>query len=169
MKRHLKKAQYSLLYSSMKIDDISKQILTILQKDGSITNSDLAKQIGLAPASTLERVKKLEKNGLIKKYVALLDFEKIGKEVVTFVEISMNEHSAETIKRFSSEIAKIPEVLECHHISGEKDFLLKVVTRSIKEYESFALEKLAVIPHVGKVATFFVLSTVKSETSIPLN
>ena len=153
----------------MRIDDISKQILNILQEDGSITNSELSKQIGLAQASTLERVKKLEKNGIIKKYVALLDCEKIGKEVITFVEISMNEHSAETIKRFSSEIAKIPEVLECHHISGENDFLLKVATESIKKYETFALEKLAVIPHVGKVSTNFVLSTIKSKTSIPLD
>lgn len=153
----------------MKFDEVNKQILSILQEDGSITNSELAKRIGLAPASTLERVKKLEKTGVIRKYVALLDSEKVGKEIVAFVEISMNEHSAETIKTFSHEIALIPEVLDCHHISGDKDFLLKVVTDSIKNYEKFALEKLAVIPHVGKISTLFVLSTIKSETSLHLD
>ena len=153
----------------MKFDEVNKRILSILQEDGSITNSELAKRIGLAPASTLERVKKLEKTGVIRKYVALLDSQKIGKEIVAFVEISMDKHSAETIKLFSREIAKIPEVLDCHHISGDKDFLLKVVTDSIKNYEKFALEKLAVIPHVGKISTLFVLSTIKSETSLHLD
>ncbi len=152
----------------MKFDEVNKQILSILQEDGSITNSELAKKIGLAPASTLERVKKLEKTGVIRKYVALLDAEKVGRDIVAFVEISMSEHSAEAIRLFSSEIAKIPEVLDCHHISGDKDFLLKVVTDSIKNYEKFALEKLAVIPHVGKISTLFVLSTIKSETSLHL-
>jgi DNA-binding Lrp family transcriptional regulator len=153
----------------MKLDEVNKQILSIIQDDGSITNSELSKRIGLAPASTLERVKKLEKTGVIKKYVALLDSEKIGKDVLAFVEISMNEYSSAAIKLFSREISKIPEVLDCHHISGEKDFLLKVVTDSIKNYETFALEKLAMIPHVGKISTLFVLSTIKSETAINLD
>ncbi len=151
-----------------KIDEINRQILSILQSDGSITNLELAKRIGLAPASTLERVKKLERTGIIRKYVALLDSEKIGRDIIAFVEISMNDHSAETIKMFNREILKIPEVLECYHISGDKDFLLKVVTGSIKNYETFAIEKLAVIPHVGKISTLFVLSTIKSETAIHL-
>lgn len=154
----------------MKLDDTNKKILSILQEDGSITNAELAQRIGLAAASTLERVKKLERSGVIKKYVALVDCEKIGKEVLSFVEISMNKHTVDTIKLFSSEIAKIPEVLECHHItSGDKDFLLKVVTESIKHYELFALEKLSVIPNVGKISTLFVLSTMKSETAISLD
>jgi len=152
-----------------KIDETNRLILNILQKDGAITNAELAKRIGLAPASTLERVKKLEKTGIIKKYVALADSEKIGKGITAFVEISMNDHSAETIKRFNHDIIKIPEVLECYHISGDKDYLLKVVTDSIKNYEVVALEKLAVIPHVGKISTLFVLSTIKSETAIYLN
>lgn len=154
----------------MKLDDINKQILTILQKDSSITNAELAQKIGLAPASTLERVKKLESNGIIRKYVALVDSEEIGQEVLAFVEISMNKHNVDTIKQFSHEIAKIPEVLECHHVtSGEKDFLLKVLTRSIKDYETFALEKLSVIPNVGKISTNIVLSTMKSETAVNLD
>jgi Lrp/AsnC family transcriptional regulator, leucine-responsive regulatory protein len=153
----------------MKLDEVNKQILSIIQDDGSITNSELSKRIGLAPASTLERVKKLEKTGVIKKYVALLDSEKIGKDILAFVEISINEHSTAAIKLFTREILKIPEVLDCHHISGDKDFLLKVVTDSIKNYETFALEKLSMIPHVGKISTLFVLSTIKSETAISLD
>ena len=161
--KNLKKV---LEFDIMKLDPTNKQILSILQEDGSITNAELSKKIGLAPASTLERVKKLEKNGIIRKYVALVDAEKIGKEIAVFVEITMNAHSSDSIKQFSREIAKIPEVLECHHVAGDSDFLLKVITDSIKSYETFALEKLAVLPHVGTVNTHFVLSMIKSETAI---
>ncbi len=153
----------------VKLDDINKKILSILQENSSITNSDLAKTIGLAPASTLERVKKLETSGIIKGYVALVDQKKIGKAITVFVEISMINHSADSIRNFSKNIASLPEVLECHHIAGDKDFLLKVVTENIEAYRIFALDKLAAIPDIGRVYTFFTLDTIKSSTGIPLS
>ncbi len=152
----------------IKLDKINRRILSILQKNSSITNSDLAKTIGLAPATTLERVKKLEVSGVIKGYVALVDQKKIGKPITAFVEISMTNHSAKGIKDFSNEITAIPEVLECHHLAGDKDFLLKVVTENIETYREFALDKLAAIPGIGNVCTLFTLDTIKDSTGIPV-
>ena len=152
----------------IKLDKINRRILSILQKNSSITNSDLAKTIGLAPATTLERVKKLEVAGVIKGYVALVDQKKIGKPITAFVEISMTNHSATAIKEFSKEITAIPEVLECHHLAGDKDFLLKVITEDIETYRKFALNKLASIPEIGNVCTLFTLDTIKDSTGIPV-
>ena len=152
----------------IKLDKINRQILGILQKSSSITNSDLAKTVGLAPATTLERVKKLETSGVIKGYVALVDQKKIGKPITAFVEISMTNHSAAAIKEFSKEITAIPEVLECHHLAGDKDFLLKVITEDIETYRNFALDKLAAIPGIGNVCTLFTLDTIKDSTGIPV-
>ncbi len=152
----------------VKLDNINRKIISILQANSSMTNSDLSKSIGLAPATTLERVKKLELSGIIKGYVALVDQKKIGKDITAFVEISMKDHSANSIKTFSRDIAAFPEVLECHHIAGDKDFLLKVVTENIESYRIFALDKLASIPGIGNVCTLFTLDTIKYSTGIPV-
>lgn len=126
----------------IKLDKINRQILSILQKNSSITNSKLAKTIGLAPATTLERIKKLEVSGVIRGYVALVDQKKIGKPITAFVEISVTNHSDTAIKEFSKEITAKPEVLECYHVAGVKDFLLKVVTEDIETYREFALDTI---------------------------
>ncbi|MBN1981935.1 MAG: Lrp/AsnC family transcriptional regulator [Chitinivibrionales bacterium] len=152
-----------------KIDEINKKILHILQENATITNSELANQIGLAPATTLERVKKLEKHGIINKYVALINYEKIGKTIIAFVEVSLKEHASHATKQFGKDISKIPEVLECFHITGSNDFLIKIITADIKSYEDFAINKLAAIPNIGKINTIFVLSTIKSQTAVLLD
>lgn len=150
------------------LDATNRKILTILQKDGSTTNSDLARQLGLSPASTLERVKKLEKNGFITGYVALVNHEKVGKHISAFIEITMADHSAEALEFFMEAVMDIPEILECHHVAGDKDFILKVVTDDIKSYERLAVEKIAMIPHIGRINTMIVLSVKKQHASIPL-
>jgi len=106
-----------------KLDATNRKILEILQGNGSITNSDLAGIIGLSTASTLERVKKLESNGFITRYVALIDPEKVGKGLTAFMEISIADHSSEALDVFMNSISEIPEILECHHITGEKDYI----------------------------------------------
>ena len=153
----------------VKLDKINRKILEILQNDSSITNADLAKRIGLAPASTLERVKKLETAGVMRKYVGLVDQEKVGKGITVFVEVSLVNHTASAISTFTRAITAIPEVLECHHLAGDKDFLLKVVTNSISQYRDFALDKLANLEGIGRVHTLFSLHTVKSTTAIPID
>lgn len=124
--------------------------------------------IGLAPATVFERVKKLEKNGLIRKYVALVDPQMVGKAIIAFVFITMNDYTQETIQHLSEEISKMPEVLECYRLSGEKDYLLKVVADDIPSYDAFVFNKLARLQKVGKFSSMFVLSTVKHQTKIEL-
>jgi len=152
----------------MKLDEINKQIINMLQDDGSITNSELAHKVGLSPASTIERVRKLEKEGIIRKYCALVDPVKVGKNVTVYVEIVTENHHREAMNRFIEAVKRVDEVLECYHISGDSDFLLKVIADDIADYERIALEKLAALPNLGKIRSHFVLSPVKLETRILL-
>jgi Lrp/AsnC family leucine-responsive transcriptional regulator len=151
------------------LDNADKKILNILQANGRITNSQLAKEVGLSPPPMLERVRKLEKNGIIKKYVALVDPKKLDRGTIAFVAVSLRFHRQDAIQEFVTEIQKIPEVLECHHITGEEDYLLKVVIKDISEYERFLLEKLTRFSGISKIKTSFILSTLKQETKIPVD
>jgi Lrp/AsnC family leucine-responsive transcriptional regulator len=150
------------------LDKINRNIINILQENSAITNAELAYQIGLAPASTLERVRKLEKSGIITKYVALVEGKKIDKGTVVYAIIHMKEHSIETIKQFNSFVQGLPEVLECHRLAGDKDYILKIVTRDIQSYEAFSIDKLAKIPGIARINTSFVLSSPKENTKIPI-
>jgi Lrp/AsnC family leucine-responsive transcriptional regulator len=151
-----------------RIDETSRRILNILQERGSITNAELAGIIGLAPATVFERVKKLEKSGIINNYVALVDPQMVGKAVIAFVFITMNDYTQATIQHLSEEISRMPEVLECYRVSGDRDYLLKVVADDIPGYDAFVFNKLARLQKVGKFASMFVLSTVKHQTKIEL-
>ena len=155
-------------YYVVKLDDVDLRILEILQEDGRITNFDLAKRIGLTPAPTLARVKKLEAEGYIRRFVALVDQAKVGLPVTTFVSVILESHKKETTVDFMKAVREFPEVLECHHIAGDEDFLLKVVAASPGEYEHFVLDKLTKIDGIEKVKTIFVLSSSKLETAIPV-
>ena len=147
-----------------KLDDIDKKILNILQENGRITNAELAGRVGMSPPPMLERVKKLEKKGIIKKYVTLLDPESIGKGTMALVSGSLDRHHIKSIDQFTRAIEKLPEVMECYHITGEEDYILKVAINDIREYEDFVLKKLTKIQAINKIKTSFVLSTVKNET-----
>lgn len=148
------------------LDRIDRAILSLLQEDGSMTNAALAAKIGLTPAPTLERVRKLEREGYIRKYVALVDPAKLGKPVTAFVSVIMRIHGQETDASLRKAVAKLPEVLECHHIAGDEDYLLKVVAASPIDYERFVLGKLMKIAGIEKIKTTFVLSSSKLETKI---
>ena len=148
----------------MKFDKIDKKILNILQENGRITNADLASKVGLSPPPMLERVKKLEKNGIITKYVALLDPKKIDKSTIIFVSLTLARHRLKSIDQVKDEFSNFPEVLECYSITGEEDYLLKVMVRDVEEYENFMLNKLAKIPAISRIKSFVVLSTLKYET-----
>ncbi len=151
-----------------KIDAINKKILELLQEDSSITNVELAEKLNLSPTTVFERVKKLEQKGIISKRVVLLNPAKVGKGTIAFISISMSGHSAKSVKNFWKEIEKLPEVLECYHIAGEEDFILKVIVENMQCYEKFLLHKLISIENIGKIRTSFVMSTVKYQTKIPL-
>ena len=150
------------------LDTTDRKILTLLQEDGSMTNTELADRVGLTPAPTLERVRKLERDGYIRKYVALVDQAKLGKPVTAFVSVIMKSHGQQTDASLRKAVAKLAEVLECHHIAGEEDYLLKVIAASPIDYERFVLGKLMKVAGIEKVKTTFVLSSSKLETKIPL-
>lgn len=145
------------------MDDIDKKIINILQKDGRITNIDLAKKIGLSAGPVLKRVKSLEKRGFIKSYKAVVDNQKLGHKTTAFVAIRLSLHQLKSINKFNSLILKMPEITECYHVAGEFDFLLKVVTQNIDTYKNFLVSKLVRVPGIRQVETFFVFSTVKSD------
>lgn len=150
------------------LDEINKKILNELQENCSITNSELAVRLNLATTTVFDRVKKLEQNGLITKRVVIINPDKVGKETIAFVSLSLSGHSAKTVQKFLIATKKLPEVLECYHIAGENDFILKVIVDDIKTYEKFLLEKLTAIENIGKIKTSFVMSTIKYQTKIPL-
>lgn len=150
----------------MKLDAVDKKILNILQADGRITNAKLASEVGVSPPTMLERVKRLERMGVIRQYVALVDFDKVGKGALAIVAVSLALHQLSSLDRCKKEISQLEEVLECYHVSGEEDFALKVAVKNVKEYEAFVVNKLARIQGVTKIKTTFVLSTVKFNTKV---
>jgi DNA-binding Lrp family transcriptional regulator len=154
---------------STSLDGIDRKVLRILQRDGRMTNAALAEAVGLTPTPMLQRLRKLEQAGVIRGYAALVDGAKVGKSTTAYVRVKLREHSPKTHKRFVDDVTAIPEVLECHHVAGDEDFLLKVVVRDIAQYESFLLNWLNRVPGIDRVTTTFVLSTRKAETAIPID
>jgi len=151
-----------------KLDDIDRKILRILQGNGRITNTQLSKEIGLSPAPTLERVKKLENCGIIKGYHARLDKEQVGIGVSTFILVSLKGHNKANIQRFTESIEDIEEIIECHHITGSGDFILRVVSQDIASYQKLMIEKVTDIPVVDNLQSIVILSTYKDSKVLPI-
>lgn len=152
----------------LKLDNIDRKILKILQSDGRITNAQLSKEVGLSPAPTLERVKKLESSGIIDSYHAYLEPSKIGLGVSTFVLVSLKGHNKENISEFTKSIKDIEEIIECHHITGSGDFILKVVAKDIASYQKLMLERVTEIPVVDNLQSMVILSTFKNSHNLPI-
>jgi Lrp/AsnC family leucine-responsive transcriptional regulator len=151
-----------------KLDQIDKKILNILQGNAKITNSQLAIEVGLSPAPTLERVKKLENAGVIKSYHAELDQEMMGLGVCVFIQASLQGSNKNLMESFQRKIQKIPEVVECYHITGTSDFLLKILSKDIKTYNDFILDRLIEISEIGNLQSMVVLSTIKNAKKLPV-
>ena len=151
------------------MDDLDRAILQELQADGRISNVELARRINLSPPATLARVKSLEEQGVIHKYTALLDAEKLGFELLCFIHIGLQLHQPEQVNSVREAIHGLPQVLECHHVTGEYDYLLKVVARGRKDLERFVLEQLTPIKGIARIHTSLVLTEVKSTTVLPVD
>ena len=151
-----------------KLDPTDRKILEILQTNSNITNAQLALEIGLSPAPTLERVKKLENAGIIKSYHAVVDLASVGLGVSTFVMASLKGHNKENIARFMTAIQQIDEVVECHHVTGQADFILKIVAPDIPAYQNLMLEKVTNIEVVDNLQTTVILSTFKDSKVVPI-
>lgn len=149
-------------------DERDLAILSLLQKDSTITNAELAKQVGLSASACLGRTKRLKECGVIKQFVAILDEEKAGLEVVTYVFVTLSPHDRATTESFLDRIREIPNVMECYNISGNYDYLLKILSASISAYRNFVIDTLIEVPGVGKVETTVVLSSEKQSYQLPL-
>jgi DNA-binding Lrp family transcriptional regulator len=158
----------SKMKSNIKLDATDRKILEILQANSNITNAQLAKEIGLSPAPTLERVNKLETSGVIKSYHAVIDPSCVGLGVSTFVMVTLKGHNKENIEKFIKAINNISEVIECHHITGAGDFILKIVCADISAYQQLMLEQVSNIEVVDSLQSMVILSTFKDSRALPI-
>lgn len=152
----------------IKLDTIDRKILELLQANSNITNAQLAQEIGLSAAPTLERVKKLESAGVIRSYHAVVDPASVGLGVCTFVMATLKGHNKENITKFMNAINSIPEIVECHHVTGQADFILKIVCGDIPSYQNLMLEKVTNIEVVDNLQSTVILSTLKDTKRIPI-
>lgn len=153
----------------LKLDAIDRRILAALQRDARLTNVQLAEEVGLSPSPCLRRVRILEKAGVIGGYHATLDRGGVGLDLTVFVGVKVERHHDETASAFREAVQALPEVISCHLVSGEADFLLQVVVPNLAGYERFLLGTLLKLPGVSDVRSNFAIQTVKAEAPLPLD
>lgn len=152
----------------IKLDSIDFNILRELQDNGRLSNHDLAKRVGLSPSPCWRRVKRLEDEGILNHYAAILDPESAGFHLIAFAHVMLEKHQMEMLDQFDEAICERPEVLEYYSMSGDYDFLMKVIARNMKDYEEFQTGFLMRLPVVRSVSTSFVLKQKKHTTRLPL-
>ncbi|MDX1278971.1 Lrp/AsnC family transcriptional regulator [Oceanihabitans sediminis] len=150
------------------LDKIDRQILTLLQQNSNRTTKSIATELGMTTTPIFERIKKLEKEGYINKYVAVLNNKKIGLKQTVFIGITLQGHTRSFLEKFVTQINSFPEVIECHRVSGNFDYLLKLVVEDIEAYETFIISKLTLLPYLGNVQSLIALSTSKEINEIDL-
>ena len=151
------------------LDTIDRRIVATLQEDGRRTNVDVADTVGLSPSPCLRRIKRLEAEGVIRGYRAVLDRKTVGLGLTVFVEIRVEKHSKENARLHQEMLAAMPEVVSCHMVSGMADFLAEVVVPDLAAYEQFLTERLLVLPMVADVRSNFALREIKSAAPLPLD
>jgi len=152
----------------MKLDVIDLRILDELQKDGSLSNVELAQRVHLSPSPCLSRVKALERERVIARYVALVDAKSVGLGLNVFINISLKEQSKSALAGFERRIAEHEEVMECYLMTGDSDYLIRVAVTDIGALERFILDKLTPIPGIEKIRSSFTLKQVRYKTALPL-
>ena len=154
--------------SCMSLDDVDREILALIQKDGRISNAELSRRINLSPPATHARVRRLEREGFIEGYAGLLSRDKLGYDLLCFVLVGLTVHQFEHVYGFRERVLTMPEVLECYNITGEYDYLLKVVLHNREDLERFVVGELTPLPGVARLQTSLVLSEVKSSIKLPI-
>ena len=150
----------------MKLDNIDKKLINLLQNDSKQTTKQLSLQLNLSVTAVYERIKKLEKEQVIKQYVALINKNKIEKSFLVFCHLKLIQHSKEFISNFEKEITQLQEVSECFHVSGDYDYILKIYVTDMQEYREFMVTKLTAIKHIGSTPSIFTIGDVKTTTAI---
>ena len=152
----------------MKLDSLDLRILDELQRNGSLTNVELAKRVHLSPSPCLARVKALEATGVINRYVAIASAAALGLDLNVFISISLKSQSKESLAEFERRIAEHDEVMECYLMTGDSDYLIRVALPDIAALEKFILEQLTPIPGIEKIRSSFALKQVRYKTALPL-
>ncbi len=152
----------------MKLDRTDKRLLTLLQEDSKRTNKELSLKLNLSVTAVYERIRKLERGGVIEKYVALVKPEKIERSFTAFCQIKLVQHTKGNVTRFESQVAGLSEVLEVFHVSGEYDYILKVMVKNMEAYRNFMLNKLTALDHIGSTQSTFVISPVKNTSALSM-
>lgn len=150
------------------LDKIDIGILNLLQKDAKITHKAIARTLNISPTPIHIRVKRLEEEGYIKRHVALVDGKKVDRGLMAFTQVQVKPHNEENLSAFLEEVVKLDEVMECSHLTGKFDFLLKIAVRDMDEYNQLLRYKLAKLPKVDNMESMFVMSQAKSETGYVL-
>jgi len=149
------------------LDVTDIKLLKCLQEDSNKTTKELAALVNLSPTPVYERIRKLENDGYVKKYVALLDAEKLGKELIVFCDITLKQHTKEIGNKFVKDILSLKEITACYNISGDYDFRLKILVNSMKDYQDFVINSLGDIKNIGSAHSTFVMGTIKQSNKIP--
>lgn len=149
------------------MDGKDRQILRELQRDGRLTNAELADRVNLSPSPCLRRVRNLEKAGVIERYVALVDREAAGYPVTAFVQVTLARHDREVVDTFEQRMRETPQILSCHLLTGSSDYLLQIVVAGLDDYETFMRETLHTTPGIATINTSFVYGTVKDTVELP--
>lgn len=152
----------------IKLDATDYKLLRLLQQDCRMKIKELAAALNLSTTPVFERIKKLERAGVINRYAALVAPEKVGKKLNAFVNVYLKEHSNEVVELFVEKVIVFPEVMECHYVTGGADFILKVLVNDIEAYNHFLSKKLATIPNISRTESFLSLSVEKNTTMIDL-
>ena len=149
----------------MALDSIDKKLLSLLQTDSRMTSKELSLKLNLSVTAVYERIKKLEREGIIANYVALLNRNKISKGFVVFCHIKLIQHAKEFLQKFEHEVVRLDEVLECFHVSGDYDYILKVCVENMEAYREFMVTKLTTLQHIGSTHSTFMIFEVKNTTA----
>ncbi|SFT84775.1 transcriptional regulator, AsnC family [Lishizhenia tianjinensis] len=152
----------------MKLDATDKKLLNLLQSDSKRTNKQLASLLNLSVTAVYERIKKLEKDGTIKQYVALVDKNKVDKSFLVICHVRLSQHSKEYVTYFEKEVLKLEEVVECFHVSGDYDYILKIYVKDMESYREFMISKLTALKHIGSTHSIFTIGEVKNATALPV-
>ena len=150
------------------LDETDRTLLLYLQEDARISNAELARRVELSPPGLQKRLRKLEEAGVIDGYTALVNYEAVGYDMMCIVQVTLARHDPTAVAAFSAAVRALPEVIEGYHLTGESDYLLKVIVRNRKHLEQFILETLTPIPGMDKIRTCVVLSAIKTKTAVPI-
>lgn len=152
----------------MDLDKYDRRILDILQQDCSLAVAEVARRVGLSTSPCWRRITQLEKAGAIRKRVAVLDHMRLGMEVIAFVNVRLSQHGRENLEDFENTIRRFPEVLECYTVTGDMDYLLKIVTRDIQHFETFLRNHLMMLPLIRETHSTIAVTEIKDTTELPL-